>query len=539
MAETQQFKVLELTAEERQAFLQRVRPGCVVSEQDYRFIEGIIVGLPDVLALIDHRGMTISRLRQVVFGARTEKTATVCPAPAATGEVTHHPVNPPPPKRRRKGHGRHGADAYRGAQRVRVAHPQFHGGELCPDCRQGKLHSLRRPGVVVRLVGQAPLAATLFELEKLRCSTCGQLFTAPTPAEAGTRKYDENVGALVAVLRYGTGVPSYRLAKLQESLGIPFSASTQWELAAELADVATPAFECLVRQAAQRGVLHNDDTTMRIASLRHEPAPLSDDDDPKRARTGIFTTGILTGGGEPPIALFFTAHQHAGENLRDLLHHRDRQLPAPIQMCDALSRNKPGDFATLLANCLSHGRRQLVDVAPSFPLEARHVLECLRQVYHHDARARTEALTAEQRLRLHQDLSRPILDDLHRWLREQIDQKKVEPNSSLGGAFNYLLNHWDALTLFLRVAGAPLDNNLCERALKMAILHRKNSLSYKTERGARVGDLFMSLIHSCRLNAINPFHYLVALARHPRHVADHPEQWLPWTYRDTIADDSS
>lgn len=538
MAESPQFKVLELTAEERQAFLERVRPGCVVGEQDYRLIEGIIVGLPDVLALIDHRGMTISRLRQLVFGARTEKTAIVCPAPADTGEVTP-PVNPPPPKRRRKGHGRHGAGAYPGARRVRVPHPKLHYGELCPDCRRGKLHSLPRPGVVVRIVGQAPLAATVFELEKLRCATCGQVFSAPAPEAAGTGKYDPTVGALVAVLRFGSGVPSYRLAQLQQSLGIPVSASTQWELAAELAEAATPAFECLVRQAAQRGVIHNDDTTMRVASLRREPAPLPDADPPKRARTGIFTTGILTGGDEPPIALFFTGHQHAGENLQDLLDQRERHLPAPIQMCDALSRNEPSEAATLLSNCLAHGRRQVVDVAPSFPVEARHVLECLREVYHHDAHARTEGLTPEQRLKLHQDLSRPILDDLHRWLREQFDQKKLEPNSTLGGAFNYLLNHWQPLTLFLRVAGAPIDNNVCERGLKMAILHRKNSLSYKTERGAQVGDLFMSLIHSCRLNGINPFEYLVALARHPNEVARNPEQWLPWTYAKSLLSDTS
>ena len=207
MAETPQFKVLELTAEERQAFLGRVSPGCVVGEQDYRLIEGIIVGLPDVLALIDHRGMTIGRLRQLVFGARTEKTATVCPAPAETGGVSD-PVNPPPPKGRRKGHGRHGAGAYPGAQRVRVAHPKFHGGELCPDCRRGKLHALPRPGVVVRIVGQAPLAATVFELEKLRCATCGQVFSAPAPAAAETGKYDPTVAALVAVLRFGSGMPS-------------------------------------------------------------------------------------------------------------------------------------------------------------------------------------------------------------------------------------------------------------------------------------------------------------------------------------------
>ena len=140
---------------------------------------------------------------------------------------------------------------------------------------------------------------------------------------------------------------------------------------------------------------------------------------------------------------------------------------------------------------------------------------------------------------LQQELSRPILEDLYRWLREQIAPRKVEPNSTLGGAINYLIDHWAALTLLLRVPGAPLDDNLCERGLKMAIMHRKNSLSYKTKRGAWVGDLFMSLIHTCRLNAINPFEYLVALARHRTQVARNPDQWLPWTYAATVACDTS
>ncbi len=77
----------------------------------------------------------------------------------------------------------------------------------------------------------------------------------------------------------------------------------------------------------------------------------------------------------------------------------------------------------------------------------------------------------------------------------------MEPNSGLGKAISYMLRQWPALTLFLREPGAPLDNNLCERALKKAILHRKNSLFYKTLNGAEVGDLYMSLIHTCELKS--------------------------------------
>ena len=93
---------------------------------------------------------------------------------------------------------------------------------------------------------------------------------------------------------------------------------------------------------------------------------------------------------------------------------------------------------------------------------------------------------------------------------------------------------WGPLTLFLREPGAPLDNNICEQSLKMAILHRKNSLGFKTQHGAQVGDLFMSLIQTCRLNRVNPWDYLMALVHHPDHVRASPDQWMPWNYQDAL-----
>src|SRR5262245_56961193 len=112
------------------------------------------------------------------------------------------------------------------------------------------------------------------------------------------------------------------------------------------------------------------------------------------------------------------------------------------------------------------------------------------------------------------------------------------PNSALGGAIGYMLKHWEKLTLFLRQAGAPLDNNLCERALKKAILHRKNALFYKTENGARVGDLFMSLIYTCQLNQANPFDYLTQLQRHTDQLVAGPQFWMPWNYREALTNES-
>jgi hypothetical protein len=163
------------------------------------------------------------------------------------------------------------------------------------------------------------------------------------------------------------------------------------------------------------------------------------------------------------------------------------------------------------------------------------VLESLGEVYGYEAQAEQLGLSPDQRLRFHQQHSAPVMEKLYAWLTVQFTEKKVEPNSGLGTAIAYVLRHWDRLTLFLRQAGAPLDSNLVERALKKAILHRKNALFYKTANGAEVGDLFMSLIHTCELCGTNPFDYLIELQRHAQELQAGPAEWMPWNYRETLA----
>jgi hypothetical protein len=251
-----------------------------------------------------------------------------------------------------------------------------------------------------------------------------------------------------------------------------------------------------------------------------------------KERTGVFTSGIVSVGGGRRIALFMTGPQHAGENLAAVLVHRAAERSPPIQMCDALSRNTAGTFEAIVANCIAHARRRYVEVATSFPEECRYVLETLREVYRTEARA--VSLSPEERLHLHQEESGPRMEKLETWLREQIEQGKVEPNSGLGEAIAYMRKHWEKLTLFLRVPGAPLDNNICERALKKAILHRKNSLFFMSENGAHTGDVFMSLIYTCELCGANPFDYLTELQRHTKELASTPGNWMPWNYRQTL-----
>jgi transposase len=454
----------------------------------------------------------------------TEKTNSVLEPKSSSSAATKPTVRPAP-----AGHGRNAASAFTGAEKVCVQHAQLKPGDPCPECREGRVYRQKEPKTLIRIVGQAPVKATVFEMERLRCNGCCQVFTAAEPAGVGgTGKYDMTAVAMIALLKYGTGMPFNRIERLETQLGIPLPAATQWELIEPAADSLEPILDELIRQAAQGSVVHNDDTGMRILKLVRNTGD---------GRTGTFTSGIVSIWREWRIALYFTGWKHAGENLADVLKQRAAERDAPIQMCDALSRNAPKlpGVEVLPANCLAHGRRQIVDVAANFPEECRYVLETLGKVYQTDAKARERQLSPESRLLFHQEYSRPLLDKLHEWMETQFAEHKTEPNSGLGKAISYLQRHWTKLTLFLRLPGAPLDNNIAERALKKAILHRKNALFYKTTNGARVGDLFMSLIHTCELNKVNPFDYLTELLRHPVETKANPAKWMPWNYRETVA----
>jgi hypothetical protein len=555
-----------------------------LDEKDYATLKTLAEAYAYVSELIGEKNTSIARLRKLLFGSKTEKTAAVVGrsqadslAPSQDSASPAQSDSPPPESsaapeavagveedaagvKSVRNHGRIGADAYTGAEQIKIPHPSLQSGDPCPTCVTGIVYDTGRPGVVLRLVGQPPVGAKVYYLQKLRCNLCGDLFTPALPEGVGTEKRDATVGSMIALLRYGTGMPFNREGTLQANLGIPLPASTQWDIVAERAERAEGVFEELAQQAAQGEVVYNDDTTVRIleaigerarrAALAESSAQATSPENQlasavedssdgmtkksKRERTGTFTSGIVSTREGRRIAIFLSGHQHAGENLADVLRRRAAELPAPIQMCDALSRNIPRELKTLLANCLAHGRRQFVDVVKQFPEECRHVLESLGAVYRNDAIAKERNLSPEERLLWHQAESGPVLEDLHAWLGKQLDERRVEPNSSLGKAMAYLLRHWAKLTLFLRVAGAPLDNNICEQALKKAIRHRRNSLFYKTYHGAHVGDVFMSLIHTCELGGVNPFDYLTEIERHADHVGMNPRNWLPWNYRETL-----
>lgn len=491
---------------------------------------------------------SVKKLRHMLFGSGTERLPKKASPSASAkaqepGAGSGAPVTPledgPCEKDKQKGHGRRGADAYKGAPVVKCAHPTLREGDPCPQCRDGKLY-LSQARTFVKVVGQVPLGATIYERDNWRCRLCEALYPAPLPAGVEEIKYDESAASMIAMLRYGSGMPFNRLEALQSCLQTPLSDATQWDIVQKAAAGPRHAFGELVHQAAQGEVLHHDDTPARILDLmgeRRAKAERAANEAGAEIVQGraINTTGIVSLVGERKVILFFTGHAHAGTNLAQVLMLRARELGKPIQMCDALAANTMGDLATILCHCVAHGRRKFFDVLESFPQACHHVIETLAQVYRHDAHCKQVKMSPGQRLAYHQAMSDRPMRLLKVWMRRQMRNRLVEPNSGLGKAIGYMQKHWQCLTMFLHQAGAPLDNNIVEIALKKAIIHRKNSMFYRSRRGAEVGDIYMSLIFSCQSCGANPLMYLNALQKHAGAVEDKPHLWLPWNFQDAMA----
>jgi transposase len=548
-------QVKKLGPDEKAALSDRLERNALTPE-DCEIILNMFDTLEFIFEKVCQKDVQLKALLKRILGIKSEKSKKIrdnlnsknpsddrMPVPADPAETKEDPTaggetpSDPPTEEKAKGHGRIGADAYTGAERVFIPLLAFKPGDKCPECPGGKVCPQNKPGVFIHIEGRAPIGATIYELEKYRRNLCGEIFSAELPdnvAMKGGKYYDPQAKSMIAILRYGGGFPLNRLGELQKSLGIPIPVSTLWDKTEEAGDKIWPVYEELKRQAAQGDIIHNDDTGMKILSVIKEIDWETKNTEGK-TRTGMFTTGIVSLVGDQKIALFFTGRQHAGENFADLLEKRTSDRDPPIQMCDAKSGNVPKNAEVLPCYCNTHARRNFVNVAGDFPDQCLYVIDVFATIYKNDALAKELRMPPEERLQWHLEKSGPTMESFHVWLNNQFDKKQVEPNSSLGKAIAYVLRHWKELTRFLHVPGVPLDNNICERALKKIILHRKNSLFHKTEHGACVGDMFMSLIHTCNLAGENPFDYLTQLQVNSSRVFKNPDKWLPWNWRETLS----
>jgi len=459
--------------------------------------------------------------------------------------ATHPEISSSPNTRRKpqwnpeKNHGRYGAQDYAGCEQVTLTHPELKAGDACPDCATSntpaKLYATADPGVLIRLKGQPLITGTCYHIEKLRCVVCGSLYAAPIPkAIAQQPKYDVSCRTNIAMGRYYMGLPFKRLELWQSLQGIPLADATQWDQMRIVYPPVKAIRDCLEGLAAHGQALFYDDTPNKILN---QPLRVQEG---KALRKGVYTTAVVSQVEQRVVYLFYTSERYAGENIEALLRKRTANSSPLITMSDASANNQPKKVPDdLLARwimcfCLVHGRRKFYEIFNFFESECDYVLKQIGEVYHYDKLCREKGLNAQERLAYHQVHSQSVMEGLRIWLNNQLLYGLIEPHSGLGEAMTYLLRHWEALTQFLREAGAPLDNSICEQAIKIIIRHRNNSLFYKSPFGAQVGDALTSVMHTAARNQVNVYDYLNTLQLNADEVMAAPEEWLPWSYEATL-----
>jgi transposase len=420
-----------------------------------------------------------------------------------------------------KNQGKNGKDDYPGANNEWHGHESLKVGERCPDCGKGNLCNYA-PGIYIRVTGSPILEATIHETEKFRCSGCQKIFEAKSEVK-NQEKYDEKAKAIIALLKYRASFPFYRLEKIQKHFYIPMPTSTQWDLVHELAKFLRPIWSSMVEVVCSWNKFYIDDTTGKVLTL------LKENKSGNPERRGIYTTGVMAENGTYLAYLYLTGRKHAGENISKILGKRNSPYP-PIVMSDAMGNNNVKNTEVIKTLCLVHGRRQFIDLENQFKMEVDKILKLIGEVYKVENEAIQLGLNASARLQLHREKSNPIMDDLKKYIEYLESEKMVEPNSGLGNALNYIRKHWHGLTQFLRIEGAPIDNNLLEESLRVPVLNRKNWLFYKTLEGAMVGDTILSLIKTCEANGKNPFEYLVWVQKNKHEIDKNPKDFLPWCF---------
>ena len=518
-----------------------------LDQGDAQLIEKLLNILLTIVSLLQRKRTSIRRMKDLLFGIKEKKrgkdeaknraedgrseadgsSQTDSPKERASNSTCEGDSSIQEVRRlKRPGHGRKAASDYPGARLVRLNHPEMVPGDPCPESGcEGHLHQLERPNVKIYLTGRPLISATKYERPVLRCSDCFKRYVADLPEGVKEEeKFDETADVAIALYKYSGGMPFYRQARMQESCGVPLPESVQFERCEEVANAVFPVYRHLVELSADGKLFHIDDTRVRILSCYREDKHRSE-----KERRATHTSGIVVKDmAGRKIALYFSGRRHAGENLDDVLERRSPSLPTPIKMSDAAAVNGKKRAQTIDANCLAHGRGKFKELEEIFPVECRQVMEAIRKVYWYDDH--TKGMSDQERLEYHQKHSGPVMRELREWIEWEFQDRRVEPNSSLGKAFQYLLNHFEKLTRFLSAPGAPIENNEAERMLKRFVLFRKNSLFYKTERGAAVGGILMSLIESCRLNCANPWEYLLTLMRNKEEARRNPGAILPWNY---------
>lgn len=515
--------------------------GSTAMSDDLRaYIVNALLVLVELDRIVGLQKTTIARLRKI-FGKKSEKQTGGAGARGGEGKL-------PGEKPKAPGHGRNGHKDY-GDLAVEY-HPVdgLQAGDPCPNNDGGTLYEYE-PRYHIMISGGAPFTARKFMHQTLRCGLCGLIIEAKSWA-TGKPKYDVSVHSMLSILHYSGSFPMYRLEKLQKKFFIPMPRSVQWMLLNELGLILALIYDVLFSYVCNsESAVMSDDTkakiqthTKKLKEIKQEKerlAILGFNSKKSEERVEICTTGMRTHVDGHEIVIFITGIRNSGENIDELLKYRKSDTKLLI-LGDASSKNNPSDLTRVeIARCNVHARREFVDLEPQYESEVLIVKELIGNVYKNEAYIKENKLDSEERLKYHQTHSGPVMESLKDWCEKSFEEKKIEPNSSLGKAVNYVLNHWPGLTKFLQIIDCPLDTNILEGYIRTPVMNRKNWLHLKTEHGAFINDMHLSVMKTTELAGANPYNYFNALQSNEAKVRMAPEKWLPWNYQDNLQDIAS
>jgi transposase len=450
----------------------------------------------------------------------------------------HHPDDDEDDEQKKaNGHGRRGSEHWPNAERIHHQHPFLKPGDECPKCEDGTLYPIKEPGVTLVIVASPPLHVQVHTMEKLRCSPCGYIFTAPMP-EVAKQKSTPEANAMVVVNKYYGATPYNRMANLNADFGQPIPRSELHAMATRaLGPAAIAVYESLKLRAAQAYLVSIDDTKVKIIEYIKENRAAAEAGKPLD-RPGMHTSALLFHEEDgKKVHLFMHGRNHAGENLHEVLKLRKSEKGEIFLVCDGIASNT-FPLSTAEKNtggCWDHLRRKFIELEKDNPTTCKPILDWIGKIYKIDKIAKKKKMSPEERRLYHVERSEIITIRLKEKCEKSLEKDGgVEPNSPLGKAMKYLLNQFTRLTLFLRAPGIPISTCLTEQTLKQPIAVRKLGMFFKNETGAKEGAVASTLIANCLQSDNSSVDFLAELQKNEAVVLANPALWHPDKYQDQL-----
>jgi transposase len=405
----------------------------------------------------------------------------------------------------------------------------------CECCGSNRLRKLGED--VTRTLESVPRQWKVIETvrEKFSCRDCEKISQAPAPFHAVARGWaGPSLLAMIMFEKFGQHQPLNRQAERYALEGVPIALSTMADAVGSVCTALDPLLRRLEAHVMAAERLHADDTTVPVLAKGKTDT----------GRCWIYVRDDRPfGGAGPPAAMFYYSRDRKGEHPQA---HLARY--AGILQADAydgynqlyLAGRRPGPIRE--AACWVHARRPffaMADIEENARRQAAGKKEIPLSPIAIEVVRRIDALfeiersingkSTEERLEVRQTLSRPLVEDLQVYMREQL--AKLSRGHDLAKAFNYILKRWASFTLFLEDGRVCLSNNAAERGLRGIALGRKSWLFCGSDRGGRRAAAMYSLIVSAKMNGIDPQAWLTdILARIAAYPAHRLDELLPWNW---------